>query len=152
VAVEPLIPFLNGTKRFAEPCAGDGDLVRHLEAHGLRCVYQGDISKGKDALKINRYARGNYGIITNPPHSRELMHQLIMHFKDIAETWLLLDAEWVTTLQAVPFLPFCSDIVVIGRLKWIPNSKFSGKDSYCWYRFDNKRHGSARIHNQRSRQ
>jgi hypothetical protein len=38
-AVVPLIPYLRGIRRFAEPCAGDGDLVGHLEAAGLRCVY-----------------------------------------------------------------------------------------------------------------
>jgi hypothetical protein len=45
-AVEPLIPFLHrdGIQRFAEPCCGDGDLVRHLETFGLECVYAGDIT------------------------------------------------------------------------------------------------------------
>jgi hypothetical protein len=42
-AVPPLIPYLRGIKTFAEPCAGDGALVRHLEEFGLRCVYSGDI-------------------------------------------------------------------------------------------------------------
>ena len=35
-AVPPLIPHLRGVHSFAEPCCGDGALVRHLEAHGLR--------------------------------------------------------------------------------------------------------------------
>jgi hypothetical protein len=42
-AVVPQIPHLRGTRSFAEPCAGDGALVRHLEAKGLRCVYSGDM-------------------------------------------------------------------------------------------------------------
>ena len=37
-AVLPLIPHLRGIRSFAEPCAGDGTLVRHLESYGLRCV------------------------------------------------------------------------------------------------------------------
>jgi hypothetical protein len=41
--VEPLIPHLRGIRRFAEPCARGGALVRHLEAFGPRCVYSGDI-------------------------------------------------------------------------------------------------------------
>ena len=41
-AVLPLVPFLRGIRTFAEPCAGEGDLVRHLESFGLRCVYAGD--------------------------------------------------------------------------------------------------------------
>ena len=47
--------LLYGVKVFAEPCCGDGDLVRHLEAHGLRCTYAGDIRTGQDALAIDTY-------------------------------------------------------------------------------------------------
>ena len=46
-AVPPLIPHLRGIRTFAEPCAGDGALVRHLETFELRCVYAGDISTGR---------------------------------------------------------------------------------------------------------
>ena len=49
-AVPPLIPLLRGMRTFAEPCCGDGALVRHLESFGLRCVYAGDIATGQDAL------------------------------------------------------------------------------------------------------
>jgi len=49
-AVPPLIPHLGGVRRLAEPCCGDGALVRHLEAHGLRCVHASDIATGQDAL------------------------------------------------------------------------------------------------------
>jgi hypothetical protein len=48
-AVPPLIPYLHGIRTFAEPCAGDGALVRHLESFGLRCVYAGDIATGSDS-------------------------------------------------------------------------------------------------------
>src|SRR6476646_8645680 len=47
-AVVPLIPYLSSVKSFAEPCAGNGDLVRHLESFGLACVYSGDIRSGQD--------------------------------------------------------------------------------------------------------
>ena len=46
-AVAPLIPILRGIRTFAEPCCGDGALVRHLEALGLRCVYTGDIAPAR---------------------------------------------------------------------------------------------------------
>jgi hypothetical protein len=49
-AVRPLIPHLRGVRTFAEPCCGDGALVRHLESFRLRCVYRGDIATGQDAL------------------------------------------------------------------------------------------------------
>ena len=57
------------------------------------------------------------------------MHGLIAHFQNIAPTWLLLDADWKQTRQAAPFLPHCSDIVAIGRVKWIEGSKHTGKDN-----------------------
>src|SRR6478609_8426696 len=80
-AVAPLIPFLRAgaIRSFAEQCCGDGQLVRHLESFGLRCIYAGDISTGQDAL-----ARDSYGacdsIITNPPWTRDVLHRLITHF------------------------------------------------------------------------
>lgn len=39
-AVPPLIPHLRGVIKFAEPCCGNGALIRHLERHGLRCVHR----------------------------------------------------------------------------------------------------------------
>ena len=48
--VQPLIPYLRaaGIRSFAEPCCGNGDLVRHLEGYGLTCAYRGDIATGQD--------------------------------------------------------------------------------------------------------
>ena len=122
---------------------GDGALVRHLESFGLRCVYAGDIRTGQDALALDHYGAAD-AIITNPPYTRELMHGLIAHFQRIAPTWLLLDSDWASTRQAAPFLPYCSDIVAIGRVKWIEGSKHTGKDNHAWYRFD-IRHRSGPV-------
>jgi hypothetical protein len=136
-AVGPLIPFLRAgrIRSFGEPCSGQGALVRHLESHGLRCVYAGDIATGQDALELDSYGQID-AIITNPPYTRDLMHRLIAHFQRIAPTWLLLDSDWASTRQAAPFLPSCSDIVAIGRVKWFEGTKHTGKDNYAWYRFD----------------
>jgi predicted nucleic acid-binding Zn ribbon protein len=134
-AVPPLIPYLRGVRTFAEPCAGGGALVRHLEGAGLRCAYAGDIATGRDALARHSYGAAD-AIITNPPYTRELMHRLIEHFQRIAPTWLLIDYDWAATKQAAPFLPHCSDIVILPRLKWIEGSKDTGKDNHAWYRFD----------------
>src|SRR6476659_6468837 len=144
-AVVPLIPYLRGIRSFAEPCAGDGDLVRHLEEFGLRCVYAGDIRTGQDALKFDCYGAAD-AIITNPPYSRDVLHRLIRHFQGISVTWLLLPADFVSTLQAVPFLGHCSDIVTIGRVKWFADSKYSSKDNFGWFRFDARHKGATAIH------
>jgi hypothetical protein len=56
-AMLPLIRHLRGIHTFAEPCAGDGALVRHLESFGLRCVYAGDMSSGQGAFALDRPGR-----------------------------------------------------------------------------------------------
>jgi hypothetical protein len=146
-AVVPLIPFLRGIRSFAEPCAGDRALVRHLQSFGLRCVYSGDISTGQDAFAVDSYGAAD-AIITNPPYTREVMHRLIEHFQRIQQTWLLLELDWASTRQAMPFMALCSDIVSIGRLKWIEGSRHTGKDNYGWFRFD-ARHRSDPIFHRR---
>lgn len=144
-AVEPLVPYLRRIRSFAEPCAGDGDLVRHLESFGLHCAYAGDIRTGHDAFALDRYD-GADAIITNPPYTRDLMHRLIAHFQRILPTWLLLDADWASTKQAAPYLPCCSDIVAIGRVKWIEGSKYTGKDNHAWFRFDSRHSAGPTFH------
>jgi hypothetical protein len=144
-AVLPLIPYLRGIRTFAEPCAGDGALVQHLVSFGFRCVYSDDIRNGQDALAVDAYG-GADAIVTNPPWSRDVLHQLITHFQNIAPTWLLLDSDWAQTKQAAPFLAACSDIVAIGRVKWIEGSKYTGKDNAGWYRFDERHSGGPVFH------
>ena len=134
-AVAPLVPHLVGIRTFAEPCAGAGDLVRHLESYGLRCVYQGDVKAGQDALTIDQYGDAD-AIITNPPWTRKLLHPLIEHFQRIAPVWLLLNSDWANTKQAAPYLATCSNILPIGRVIWIPGTTMHGKDNAAWYRFD----------------
>jgi hypothetical protein len=134
-AVPPLIPFLRGIKTFAEPCCGDGDLIRHLESFGLRCVWCGDIHTDQDALLIDSYGEPD-AIITNPPYIRDVMHAMIKHFQHIAPTWLLLEADWAQNKHAAPFLFACSHIVSVGRLKWIRDSRHSGFDNFAWYKFE----------------
>ena len=147
-AVVPLIPHLRGIRHFAEPCEGDGAFARHLEEFGLRCVYAGDIRNGQDALKFDHYGAAD-AIITNPPYTRPVMHALIEHFQRIAPTWLLLESDWASTRQASPFMASCSDIVAIGRVKWIEGSKHTGKDNHAWYRF-HARHSSGPVFHCRS--
>ena len=159
-AVVPLIPYLrrDGVHSFAEPCDGGGNLIDHLESFGLTCAYRGDIATGRDALALTVAAcRGADAIITNPPYryetdpprTRRLMHDLIMHLQRIAPTWLLIDHDWMTNLCAAPYLPHCSDIVVVGRVKWFPDTDNGGKDNYSWYRFDANHRGGTAIHNDR---
>jgi hypothetical protein len=146
-AVPPLIPHLRGVRTFAEPCCGDGQLVRHLESFGLRCVSSGDIATGQDALARDSF--GGVPVITNPPYDtknrRKLMHALILHLMRAAPfVWLLIDYDWSATKRAAPFMRHCTDIVMLPRLKWIEGSEDTGKDNHAWYRFD-ARHSAGPI-------
>ena len=134
-AVLALRPHLHGIFTFAEPCAGDGHLVRMLEEIGLTCTVNTDLRGGVDALAVHDIGSRADAIITNPPWTRGILHPMILHFQRQAPTWLLFDADWAHTKQAAPYLPQCSHIVSIGRLKWIPGSKHTGKDNCAWYRF-----------------
>lgn len=145
-AVETLIPHLRGVKTFAEPCAGEGYLVGRLQAAGLICTYEGDIINGEDALTYPFDQDGVFdAIITNPPWRRDIMHEMILRFQAIAPTWLLFDADWAHTKQAGPFLDQCSHIVSVGRLKWIPVTKMTGKENTAWHRFHAQHVGGPRF-------
>jgi hypothetical protein len=140
-AVIPLLPFLLDETEFVEPCAGKGHLIDHLKKHGHKCMYGSDITPGRDDI----YAKDVFDLtgcdancfITNPPWTRPTLHKLIPHLSQFAPTWLLLDSDYMHTKQAVPYLARCQKIVSIGRVKWIPDSKHTGKDNCCWYLFGN---------------
>ena len=147
-AVLPLLPHLPYGVMFAEPCAGDGALVRALERHGMSCVEALDIEP-RTEIAYRRDALGwwpDYSadcIITNPPWDRALLHPMIKRFSAARPTWLLFDADWVHTRQAAPFLPLLRKIVSVGRVKWIPESKMTGKDNCAWHLFDARSEGPA---------
>lgn len=141
-AVLPLLPHLEPEMMFLEPCAGDGALITHLWAFNHRCTYGVDIeprwpmARVGDARFMVYNMDGATHFITNPPWSRPILHQIIANLSSQAPTWLLFDADWAHTRQAVPYLPWLRKIVAVGRLKWIPDSKFTGKDNCAWHLFD----------------
>lgn len=145
-AVLPLIPHLRGVKTFAEPCAGEGHLVGHLQRHGLICSYEGDISSGYDALTYRFEEDATFdAIISNFPWRRDILHPLIERCMSIAPTWIILDADWIHTKQSAAFIDQCSHVVSVGRVKWIEDSKHTGKDNSCWLRFHAQHTGGPRF-------
>jgi hypothetical protein len=136
--VLPIVPLLRaeGVKTLAEPCGpSDSVFVRTLESFGFEFTYTGDFRDGHDAF-LRKDFNGAQRISTNPPHSRPVLHPLIMHLCAIAPTWLLIDSDWKETRQAAPYMKYCSLVLPIGRLKWFEDSEYSGKNNFCWYRFD----------------
>lgn len=152
-ALRPLIPHLpKGPFLFIEPCAGDGQLTLNLERLHGRASMIGAIDIAPppeapiwvtigDALQLHEDdLAGADMFITNPPWTRQLLHPLIEHLSDMRPTWLLFDADWLSTKQAVPYLPRLRKVVTIGRVSWMENG-VAGKDNACWYLFDAR--GSA---------
>lgn len=139
LAVLPLLPHLKQHSSFVEPCAGSNALVRHLEKHGHCCHYACDIKPvepkiyRRDALDLSE-CEADY-IITNPPWTRTTLHPMIDHFRRMAPTWLLFDSNWANTKQASAYLDYCAKIVAVGRVKWFPDSKMTGKEDCSWYLF-----------------
>ncbi|MFN7883287.1 MAG: hypothetical protein ACK5PF_09775 [bacterium] len=139
-AVVPLLPHLPDGAAFAEPCAGDGSLVVTLEREGMTCIDALDIEPRncwvyqQDALDWDCGESADY-IITNPPWERSILHPMIQHFARQRPTWLLFDADWMHTKQSAPFMPLLRAVVSVGRVKWIPDSKMTGKDNCAWYHF-----------------
>ena len=147
-AVLPLLPHLPDRFDFWEPCAGDGALIDHIIGNKpyASCILATDIEPQADYIhKVDalEYDFGNveHINITNPPWDRKILHPMIEHLCYDAPTWLLFDADWMHTKQSAPYMEWCVKIVSVGRVKWIPDSKMTGKDNCAWYLFD--RHGSG---------
>ena len=140
-AVIPLLPHLPEKGLFAEPCAGDGRLIEHIEElTSLSGYWMTDIEPHADFIgngdALTDKIVGCDICITNPPWDRKILHPLIDNLSNQLPTWLLFDADWMHTKQSVPYIKMCSKIVSVGRIKWFGN--MTGKDNCAWYLFDRK--------------
>jgi len=146
-----LVTHLDSHVRYCEPCAGKGDLIRHLNLYGHDCVAAWDIdprASGIDrvnALNIDEAPADADFFITNPPWTRSIMHPLIRHLSSMLPTWLLFDADWMHNRDAREYLPSCVKIVSVGRVKWIEDSKYGALDNTAWYLFDAKHTDGPRF-------
>lgn len=143
-AVLPLVRHLPKSGLFAEPCAGDGRLVLHIEQlTELKGYWMTDIEPMVDFVgegdALSDVIKGCDVCITNPPWNRKILHPLIENLAPQLPTWLLFDSDWMHTKQSVPYMKWCQKVVSIGRVKWIEGSKMTGKDNCCWYLFDAKK-------------
>ena len=153
-AVAALAPFIHKGMKFVEPCAGDGILTDQLVDLGLICTAEYDIEPSNhrivqlDALTLAEHDVIDADvIITNPPWDRKLLHPMIESFACLRPTWLLFDSNWANTGQSSRYVKeYCTDIVAIGRLKWIEGTTMSGKDDCSWYRFDVNKKGGCTFH------
>src|SRR5262245_50987245 len=104
-AVLPLLAHLPDRFTFAEPCAGDGRLVWHLEILSGGVVF---LDVGYSADRSTDHGAGRHGTKrqrpwrrgVDPPWSRPILHPLVEHLPDLAPIWLLFDAGWAYTRRS----------------------------------------------------
>ena len=153
-AVRPMLPHLPTAVRFDEPCAGDGALVRHLEAEGHSLGAASDIQPmaggiaTSDARGIKQCSGDMF--ITNPPWPEPNKRgdptlSILMHLSALAPTWLLLPADFTHNIYFHRVADRCQKIVSVGRVKWIPGTKGPGKDNAAWYLFDETHGGHTHF-------
>jgi len=159
-AVKPVIAHLRQGFTYIDPCTGSGYIKQHMtaltpfacvgeyEAHPLYYLYRGLIQA--DATNYQYPKQGDF-FITNPPWERHLLHAIIWNLMNQKPTWLLFDADWIHTKQigrdktVKDLMKHCIKIVSIGRVKWIKDSKHSGKDNCAWYLFDINHNGATEF-------
>lgn len=153
-AVQALVPFLDEGTRFVEPFAGAGHLIDDLTSYGHICDFACDIDpkradiRNVDAFDIRSLDRGlPCSVISNPPWSRKILHRAIEHFANLAPTWFLYDSDWLFTKQSGELVrKYLTDVVPVGRLIWIPDTKMQSKDSCAWYRFSTDKNEVTYFH------
>jgi hypothetical protein len=74
------------------------------------------------------------------PTPKAAVEPLIPHLRGIR----MLPHDWSANKGSASYLRHCSDIVPIGRVKWIPDSAHNGYENSCWYCFD-ARHASGPV-------
>jgi hypothetical protein len=135
-AVRPLLGWLQPGTPFIEPCDGGGALTRALEAAGHR--FSGGFDLPIDAREHDYGVQPGEVFITNPPYwgRPKNLHPLIENLSDQAPTWLLMSSDWLFNQSSSQLVAKrLRRIVAIGRVKWIPDSPYSGKDNCAWLLF-----------------
>lgn len=133
-----LRPFIEEGATCIEPCAGSGDLIDQIKY--LNWQRASDIEPTKDHIEqknalsyTNEDLIGIDYIVTNPDWDRKFLHPAIEHFASKIPTWFLIDAPWLFNKSSGYYVnKYLTDVVPIGRLKWIRNTTMSAKDDCIW--------------------
>lgn len=146
-----LRPHLRGVTGYLEPFAGAGDLIAQFPE--LTCTAASDlVPLSEYVLEKNAFSwdaadlpEGTNTVITNSPWDRKVFHSAINFFTPMVDqAWWVIDYNWCATKQAAPYLQrYVTDILVIGRCKWIPDTNMSGKDDTIWLRTSRHKVGEA---------
>lgn len=143
-AVVPLVPHLTPLDVFVEPCAADGQLVRHLLRHLQVCLSAFDIIPRGGGVQWGDAATAEYDrnvqVITNPPFRRSLLEPLLDRWIGFVPCWLLLPSDYAINIWTNPYMRYVDKIVPIGRVSWM-NNGVGGMENYAWFHFSLDRVG-----------
>lgn len=147
-----------------EPCAGDGAIVRVLEAAGFRVARSDLVDRGcPGTVELQAFlqfevARGS-AIITNPPFGSRFPIRLVEHALrlGIGYVALLLPAAWANAADRLA-LTTRWELAAIYSLTWRPDFTGEGRpvQQMTWYVWDARRNHQtikllARPHRARRR-
>ena len=165
-AVLPLTNYIgHKSVTYVEPFAGDGALIKHFmkaSDNNMMCIYASDIEPLVTAIGDTNHPKGYNTIeeadyrdvcgtlsdtydfdhfISNPPwinsKSSGFQRLNIIHtLASIKPTWLLLKGAYAFNENMSDVMSFCTDIIPIGRVKWIPDSKHTDTEDSAWFKFD----------------
>ena len=144
-AVKPLIPHLEQGATYAEPCAGNAALIRHLETlcPSWVCLLSTDIEPEEigvlqwDANDLTEDMLVNCQyLVTNPPFTYSVLSPLMDLWIELRPTILLLPADFAHNKRFSKYLDVCEKIVSVGRVRWIEGTKMSSVENFAWYFFD----------------
>lgn len=158
-----LIEFLHrdNVTMYAEPFAGAGDLYEQLNEHKITCTWLSDLEPQNDLgyahlMKQCDYKQarvlsgGAHAIITNPPFTKSVFHEAIEHFTPQVDCWWLMSSDWCFNKGSAKIIDkYVTDIVTIGRMRWIIDSTMSGKDNCVWLKTSRFKKGNTAFHNRR---
>lgn len=147
-----LEPFVDPKAKYIEPFAGAGDLIQQLKF--ADCVLAYDIEpqacmvEQADAFEIGAEDLIDVDLlITNPPWSKDIFHKALDHFVPLIDCWFLMSSGWKQNKGSAEYVnKWLTDIVPIGRMKWIEGSPHSSVDDCEWLKFSYWKKDAARFH------
>lgn len=152
-AVRPLISHLPAEANWIEPCAGAGDLARHLGQlwPAGRLIGAFDIEPQAEGIAVADACalRATPDLfITNPPwpvggRRGDPSLSIIVNLMAQAPSWMLLPWDFGANAYFREVRAACVSVVPIGRVSWLGNGQ-GGMDNAAWYLFDS-RHSAGPI-------
>ena len=144
---EIILPHIpKRVSRIWEPAAGDGQMADVLLDAGY-AVRASDIQTGTDFFKIKTMPVGTTAIVTNSPYGNQ--GRVAQHFIEHALALTKPCRGFVAMLLKVDFnsgktrrhlfaehRAFVGKIVLVRRVRWIPNTDGGPSDNHAWYCWD----------------